>query len=317
MSKSLVKKLSKLSLFSFGKSSEANCESSKDRKLKDSSLEKDYKIGTLLGSGGFGTVYSGTRRSDGAQVAIKHINKKRVTEYGKENGRSVPIEIALLRKLAGVPGVVQLIDWYEQTDAYVVVMEKPEPCRDLFDYITERGALPEDEAKDLMRQAVDTLVEVHEAGIIHRDVKDENFLVELDTKRLRLIDFGSGTYYRDSEYTDYEGTRVYSPPEWVLWQKYNGMPATMWSLGVLLYDLVCGDIPFQTDEEIVRSSLVFREDLSSDVCDVIRACLAFNPDDRPADFDRLLSFRWFSDDDNTSAEADSGSVFEQGAVIGA
>jgi serine/threonine protein kinase len=128
-----------------------------------------------------------------------------VSEWVNECGQSLPIEVCVLQKLVANPGVVRLLDFYERSDAFIVVMERPLPCRDLFDFITERGQLPETEARSFFRQTIEILKTVHEAGIIHRDVKDENLLVELNTGRLRLIDFGSATYYRDGDYTDFEG----------------------------------------------------------------------------------------------------------------
>lgn len=115
------------------------------------------------------------------------------------------MEICLLQRLSHVESVVQLVDFFEKPDSFIVVMERPSPCKDLFDYITEKGFLCEDEARDILIQLLRTLAEVHSAGIIHRDIKDENLLVELETRRVRLIDFGSGTFYKDSPYTEFEG----------------------------------------------------------------------------------------------------------------
>jgi serine/threonine protein kinase len=83
------------------------------------------------------------------------------------------------------------------------------------------------------------------------------------TGQLHLIDFGSGAQLHDGIYTDFEGTSCYAAPEWVTCRRYFGLPQTVWSLGILLYDLVCGDIPFSDDLAIIKCQLQFPNHLSS------------------------------------------------------
>nr|CAB3264884.1 serine/threonine-protein kinase pim-3-like [Phallusia mammillata] len=234
-----------------------------------SAFKKIYDIRGIIGAGGGGTVYAGTRKSDNVQVAIKQVPKAKVKRWGKLDGRVVPIEFELLHRAAtsGNKGVIGMLDWYERRNSYILVMERPQPVIDLFDYLNQHGALPENVARNIFRQIVEAVIHCHANGVVHRDIKDENVLLNLHTSEAKLIDFGCGTLMKEAPYTEFAGTPEFYPPEWFIERRYSGRRVDAWSLGVLLYTMVEAEVPFQKEKDIIACELRHkRAHAISDAC---------------------------------------------------
>lgn len=118
-----------------------------------------------------------------------------------------------------------MFEWYEMKNYFVIVMEKPEHVQDLFDFITEKGALDEETSRKFLRQIVETLIAIHKNGVVHRDIKDENILIDLKTGELKLIDFGSGAFLRDTVYLTFDGEcqnmEYFTESVWHHWILFN------------------------------------------------------------------------------------------------
>ena len=271
-------------------------------------------------------------------VAVKVILKSKVTQWYSSSTedaaisfdedvivtRQIPLEIALMIQVRNVKNCIKIIDYLEQKNCFIIVMDRDEKCQDLFDYITENGeqaastccGLNENVARDYFKQIVEAVLTIHKLGVIHRDLKDENILVNLQNGQLKLIDFGAGAFLTETNqiFTDFHGTRVYSPPEWILKQRYCGDRATVWSLGVLLFNMIYGDIPWEDDADIVNCRFYSKNanfscqpnsfDSERDVDELIRSCLKLNDSER-IHIDQILNHKWFKTQSKLASSSSS------------
>uniref|UniRef100_A0A8C9XXQ0 Serine/threonine-protein kinase n=1 Tax=Sander lucioperca TaxID=283035 RepID=A0A8C9XXQ0_SANLU len=240
-------------------------------------FNSQYRCGSLIASGGFGSVFSGQRLCDGLKVTLL---------------LSISFRLPRLAEVGVHSSVVRMLDWFEMKGrGFLLVLECPPHAQDLFDFITERGPLPECLALRFLRQIVEGLRFLHAHGIVHRDIKDENIVVDTQTLDVKIIDFGSAAPLKETPYSEFNGTRVFSPPEWIVSQTYKAVPLTVWSLGVLLFDMVCGDIPFQRNRDIISAAPVFTRQVSKDCQSLILWCLSYRPKERPT-LEEILSHPW-------------------------
>ncbi|XP_036436119.1 serine/threonine-protein kinase pim-1-like [Colossoma macropomum] len=255
-----------------------------------------YVLGEKLGEGGFGSVFKGHRISDGLQVAIKIVQKLDDDRYvqSPDELKVVPVEVALLQIMSRPPicnTVIQLIEWFDEPDRYILILERPDPCKSLDGFLQDYGGyVTEDMARGIMWQSVVAALQCSKRGVLHRDIKLENLLINLDTLAVKLIDFGCGDLIKKSGYNIFEGTIEYCPPEFFRKGRYYAGRATVWSLGVLMFRMVCGYLPF-AKEDITGGALHFRDGLSNECRSLIRWCLKCNPTRRPT-LQKMQQHNW-------------------------
>lgn len=208
-------------------------------------LDEQYILLETIGSGGFAKVKLGLHILTGEKVAVKIMDKR---SLGEDLPR-VKLEITALKDLSH-QNICKLYQVIETSSKIYLVLEYC-PGGELFDYIVEKERLSEGEARHFFRQIVSAVAYIHSQGYAHRDLKPENLLLD-ENHNLKLIDFGLCARPKGGMTTNLEtccGSPAYAAPELVMGQEYIGSMVDIWSMGVLLYALLCGCLPFD-DENV-------------------------------------------------------------------
>jgi serine/threonine-protein kinase len=212
-------------------------------------LARKYRITDFLGYGGMGLVYAARDLSSGATVAVK-LPRREIRNRKKSLAR-FERESRAASRLRG-PNVVRVTDVAELDDGTPFIAMELLTGRDLASELDERGVLPIPEAVGYVLEAASGVAEAHAAGIVHRDLKPHNlFLVdEAAGRSVKVLDFGiskidGGDLPRVTTTNARLGTPLYVSPEQLVSAKYVDERSDIWSLGVILYELVTGSLPFE------------------------------------------------------------------------
>eukprot|EP00117_Sycon_ciliatum_P026173 scpid32178/ scgid21544/ Maternal embryonic leucine zipper kinase len=212
-----------------------------------------YDVKETIGSGGFAKVKVGRHKLTGMQVAIKIMDK---AGLGDDLPRAY-LEIRTLKELRH-QHICQLYEVVETKERLYLILEFA-PGGELFDYIVAQDRLKEQEARKFFRQVISAVAYVHSKGYAHRDLKPENLLLD-EHQNIKLIDFGLVAHPSslDMPLATCCGSPAYAAPELIQARPYLGTEADVWSLGVLLYALLCGFLPFDDDNTAILYSLIKR-----------------------------------------------------------
>ncbi|KAI9143303.1 kinase-like domain-containing protein, partial [Paraphysoderma sedebokerense] len=269
----------------------------KEGSKKESSNEPatigNYRIERTIGQGTYGKVKLGIHLQTEDKVAIKVIEKSNI-QSAKQVAR-IQREIRFL-KLLHHPHIVKVYEVYETPEQIFIVMEYVKGG-ELFDYIVTHKRVKEKEARMFYRMVLSAVDYCHKNAVIHRDLKPENLLLD-ENKTIKIIDFGFGNTFKPQGLLDtFCGSPFYAAPEMILGKKYEGPEVDMWSLGVILFALLCGHLPFDDEnikelyKKISSGTYTVPSYLSPDARHLIQRLITVDPKKR-ATLDEVMNHPW-------------------------
>ncbi|XP_059801996.1 death-associated protein kinase 2 isoform X1 [Hypanus sabinus] len=224
--------------------------------FKQQKVEEFYEIGEELGSGQFAIVKKCSKRNDGLEYAAKFIKKRQVRASRRGVRREeIEREVNILQQIQH-PNIITLHDVYENKTDVVLILELVSGG-ELFDFLAQKESLSEEEATAFIKQILDGVNYLHSKNIAHFDLKPENIMLldKIPMPHIKLIDFGLAHKIEDGvEFKNIFGTPEFVAPEIVNYEPL-GLPADMWSIGVITYILLSGASPFlgETKQETLAN----------------------------------------------------------------
>lgn len=251
----------------------------------------NYTLGRLIGKGSFGKVYLATHKlTNGSKVVLKS---------AKKEDANLAREIHHHRQFSH-PHIARLYEVIVTETLVWLVLEYC-PGDELYNHLLLHGRMEAVKVQKIFTQLVGAVSYVHGKSCVHRDLKLENILLDKN-ENVKLVDFGFTREYQGptSYLQTWCGTICYSAPEMLRGEKYAGEKVDVWSLGIILYALLCGELPFDEDDDAATKALILKEEpnyqdyMPEPARDLIKKLLSKRPLLRPALAD-ILKHPWLAE----------------------
>lgn len=266
--------------------------------LEKTNMVGNYRLHKTLGEGASSKVKLGVNTMSGQQVAVKiMMPKDSSTKY------DIDREITILKRLKH-PNIVQLLDvLYDEPPGCTSLIMEIVPNGELFDYVVAHGRVKENMARKFFYQAASGIDYLHSNNVIHRDLKPENLLLDADCN-IKIADFGFSNIIRPGKlFSTFCGSPIYAPPEIILEKRYSGPAVDIWSLGVILFVLVTGSLPWKLEKTgriaDIDRLLVGKYSIPSDVeisdnCKDLISRMIVADGDKRAPMQAILNHPWLT-----------------------
>uniref|UniRef100_A0A3B3QWQ7 MAP/microtubule affinity-regulating kinase 3 n=1 Tax=Paramormyrops kingsleyae TaxID=1676925 RepID=A0A3B3QWQ7_9TELE len=254
----------------------------------------NYRLLKTIGKGNFAKVKLARHVLTGKEVAVKIIDK---TQLNSSSLQKLFREVRIM-KMLNHPNIVKLFEVIETEKTLYLVMEYASGG-EVFDYLVAHGRMKEKEARAKFRQIVSAVQYCHQKCIVHRDLKAENLLLDSDMN-IKIADFGfSNEFTLGNKLDTFCGSPPYAAPELFQGKKYDGPEVDVWSLGVILYTLVSGSLPFdgqnlkELRERVLRGKYRIPFYMSTDCENLLKKFLILNPTKRGS-LEQIMKDRWMN-----------------------